>query len=85
MITTGNVALWTQADVDALKAAVANGVVEVEYHGPPRRRVVYQSLHAMRSLLAEMRREVEGSVNHRKAIHRKGFRGPGSTRFRDND
>jgi hypothetical protein len=78
-------AFWTQADVDALKAAIASGALEVEYHGPPRRRVVYQSFAAMRSLLAEMRREVEGSVTHRKAIHRKGFRGPGSSRFRSND
>lgn len=42
---------WTQAEYDALKAAVAQGVLRVEYQD---RTVVYQDLKAMRDLLAEM-------------------------------
>lgn len=51
-------ALWTQADVDALKAAVASGVLSVEYAGPPARRVTYHGLAEMRSLLASMQADV---------------------------
>jgi hypothetical protein len=51
-------ALWTQADIDSLKAAVASGVLTVTFDGPPRRSVTYQSLDSMRSLLASMVQEV---------------------------
>jgi hypothetical protein len=50
-------ALWTQSDIDSLKAAVAGGVLEVRYDGPPMRLVRYQSLSEMRSLLASMAAE----------------------------
>jgi hypothetical protein len=46
--------IWTQADVDTLKAAVASGVLTVRYSGPPERMVTYQDLAEMRKLLAEM-------------------------------
>jgi hypothetical protein len=46
--------VWTQADIDSLKAAVASGVLSVSYSGPPSRTITYQSLAEMRDLLAEM-------------------------------
>ncbi len=49
---------WTEADITTLRAAVASGVLSVEYSGPPSRRIQYQSLAEMRSLLAEMLAEV---------------------------
>lgn len=70
-------ATWTQADVDALKAAVASGVLSVRYDGPPGRTVTYQSLDAMRSLLAEMIAVVGDAAGtrtpYRFAATRKGF------------
>jgi hypothetical protein len=70
-------AIWTQADIDALKAAVASGVLTVSYAGPPQRTITYQSLAAMRSLLAEMVAEVSDAAgtrrSYRLAAHRKGF------------
>jgi hypothetical protein len=45
---------WTQAEIDALRAAVASGVLTVTYDGPPKRSVTYQSLAQMRELLASM-------------------------------
>ena len=68
------VAFWTLADITALKAALAGGVKRVVYDGPPKREVEYQSLAAMRSLLAEMRMEVEGVSSYRRVKHNKGFR-----------
>jgi hypothetical protein len=67
--------IWTQADIDKLKAAVASGVLSVSYDGPPKRQVTYQSLRDMRDLLAEMRREVKGSESFRLAATSKGFGG----------
>ncbi len=68
---------WTQAEVDALKAAIASGVLSVEYDGPPARRVQYQSLAAMRELLAAIVAESAAAagtrVTVRYAAHRKGF------------
>lgn len=46
--------IWTQADLDTLKSAVASGVLTVIYDGPPRRQVTYQNLTEMRRLLSEM-------------------------------
>jgi hypothetical protein len=51
-------ATWTQADVDNLKTAVASGILSVRYDGPPARTITYQNLNDMRSLLAEMQRDV---------------------------
>lgn len=67
---------WSQADIDTLKAAVASGVLSVEYAGPPRRRIEYQSLSEMRKLLAEMTASVarqDGRPSYRLAATRKGF------------
>jgi hypothetical protein len=69
-------ATWTQTDVDALKAAVASGILTVTYDGPPRRSITYQSLDAMRGLLASMQQEVAaaaGGVSYRLIATRKGF------------
>lgn len=69
-------ATWTQADIDTLKAAVGSGVLTVTYSGPPSRTITYQSLDAMRSLLAEMIRQVSGSTAappYRLAAFKKGF------------
>jgi hypothetical protein len=69
-------ALWTQADIDALKVAVASGVLTVSYDGPPRRTVTYQSLDSMRSLLAEMVQDVNaqnGRPAFKYAATSKGF------------
>jgi hypothetical protein len=73
VITTSPV--WTQAEVDALRAAVASGILEVMYDGPPKRLVRYHSLDAMRALLAEMVRAVNIATvpTHRFATHSKGF------------
>lgn len=68
---------WTQADVDALKAVIAAGVLTVSYNGPPARTVTYQSLAEMRSLLAEMIAQVANTAGTRSTYklmgHRKGF------------
>lgn len=69
--------LWTQTDIDTLKAAVASGVLSVTYAGPPSRTVQYQSLKEMRALLAEMVAVVQGAAGKRPtfryAATRKGF------------
>lgn len=69
--------IWTQDEIDTLKAALVSGVLSVEYAGPPARRVQYQSLAAMRDLLAAMIADVEGDDGNRPtyrfAAHRKGF------------
>lgn len=67
-------AFWTAADIVALKAAIASGVEEVEYDGPPKRRVKYQDLVAMQAVLAEMRSEVEAATSFRRVKWRRGFR-----------
>lgn len=67
---------WTQADIDALKSAVASGVLSVTYSGPPQRTVTYHSLKEMRALLASMVQEVNataGNLGHRVASTKKGF------------
>lgn len=76
--------IWTQADVDKLKAAVlalASGeaVQTVSYAGPPARTVTYQSadLEKIRALLAEAVASVSASNGtrrgYRTATHRKGL------------
>lgn len=67
-------ATWTQADIDSLRAAVASGILTVAYDGPPRRQITYQSLDAMRALLAEMTSEVNGTTTFRRVAWRRGFR-----------
>jgi len=65
--------MWSQNDIDSLKAAVASGIFTVRYDGPPGRTITYQSLSEMRSLLAEMQRQVKGHRSYRLARTRKGF------------
>lgn len=69
---------WTQEELDALRAAVASGVLTVSFAGPPARTVTYQSLAEMRSLLAEMQASVDAQAgtrtNFRRASFSKGFR-----------
>ena len=65
--------VWTQQEIDELKAAIASGIVEVTYSGPPSHTVKYHSLADMRSLLAEMTRQVGGDAPYRLISTRKGF------------
>jgi hypothetical protein len=65
---------WTQADIDTLRAAIASGVMSVSYAGPPQRSVTYQSLDAMRAVLAEMIRDVSGATSYRRVQFLRGFR-----------
>lgn len=67
-------ATWTAADVATLRAAVASGVLSVEFSGPPSRRVQYQSLDAMRSLLAEMVADVANAAGTRSTYKLAAFR-----------
>lgn len=67
-------ATWTEAERDALKAAIASGALEVEYDGPPRRRVRYQDLSAMRDLLAEMNADLGAAPRYRRVRISRGFR-----------
>ncbi|HMO09370.1 MAG TPA: hypothetical protein PKD10_17250 [Paracoccaceae bacterium] len=48
---------YTQAQIDALREAIASGTTEVSYDG---KTVKYRSLAEMRSLLAEMEVEASG-------------------------
>lgn len=68
---------YTQADVDALRAAIASGVQSVSYAGPPARSVTYASLSDMRAALAEMIRDVAaaagGGTTRRLVQTSKGF------------
>lgn len=47
---------WSQADIDALKAAMAKGVKKVQYASGS---VEYQSIDDMRKLLADMTRDAD--------------------------
>jgi hypothetical protein len=60
--------VWTQGDIDALRAAVGTGVLTVSYNGPPARTITYQSLDAMRALLASMNAQVENSAGRRRGF-----------------
>lgn len=71
--------VWTQSDIDKLKAAMALGVKKVVYDGPPKREQEFQSLSEMRDLLAEMRAEVDAASSSPSPVRRlaktsKGFR-----------
>ncbi len=69
--------IWTQADVDSLKASVASGILTVRYDGPPGRTITYQSLAEMRALLASMQQDVAAAsgqtTRYRYAATRKGL------------
>lgn len=68
---------WTQADVDALKAAAASGILTVRYDGPPARQITYQSLRDMQRQIALMEQEVARtsgtSTGYTLAATRKGL------------
>lgn len=67
-------ALWTQADIDALKALIASGVQSVSYSsGGSSRSITYQSLAEARSLLAEMTGQVTAAPTYRLAQMKRGF------------
>jgi len=66
-------AKWTQEDINRLKQAISSGVLSVRFEGPPARTVTYHSLAEMRSLLAEMEREVSGSPGYAYLQTSKGF------------
>lgn len=67
---------FTQTDIDTLKAAIASGVLEVEYHD---RRVKYQTTREMLEALGLMQQEVNESNGTAKPFIRvtttKGFDG----------
>ncbi len=56
---------FTAEEIEQLRAAVVSGVLEVEYDGPPKRRVKYQTLAEMRDLLASMDSSSGGRVRYR--------------------
>lgn len=64
---------WSQADIDALKAAIASGTSSVSYAGPPARSITYQSLSEMLQVLAIMEQSVNSGVPYRLAATKKGF------------
>lgn len=64
---------WTQADIDALQAAIASGVLTVSYDGPPRRQITYKSTSEMVQVLALMNRQVSATPSHRHAKFSRGF------------
>lgn len=51
---------WTQADKDALKAAIATGAREVQYSDGSR--IAYRSLREMEQTLALMEKELTPTV-----------------------
>lgn len=55
--------MWTQADIDQLKRAIASGALEVRYADG--RAVTYRSLDEMRQTLALMVAEVRGAAEPR--------------------
>lgn len=67
--------LWTQADYDSLKAAIALGALRVEYAD---KRIEYRSLNDMQRLLEQMANDLglnDGVGNRRRRIGNfsKGF------------
>ena len=64
---------WTQADVDALKAAIATGAKKVKYTD---REVEFQDTGAMMRALSAMEAEVNaaaGTARYTRLMPRKGF------------
>lgn len=73
----GDPLAWTQADIDALKTAIATGIKTVRYSGPPAREITYQDMAAMERALAKMTEEVTAAAGTRRryrlAATRTGF------------
>lgn len=65
--------VWTQDDIDTLKAALSSGILSVTYAGPPARSITYQSLGAMRELLAVIVASVNGTPTYWLASTSKGL------------
>lgn len=68
--------MWTAQDILTLKAAIGSGILIVSYDGPPKRLIQYQSLDAMRALLASMVQDVakqNGASSFTFATTNKGF------------
>lgn len=61
---------WTQGDRDRLATAIASGVRRMRLGGHD---TEFQNLAEMRSLLAEMDRDLGATPTHRLAIIDKGF------------
>jgi len=61
---------WTQSEIDALKAAIATGVLTVR-HGETL--TTYRSLSEMRALLAMMQGEVNAPTRRTVAKLTRGF------------
>lgn len=61
---------WTQADIDALKTAIARGVRSVTYAD---RTVVYHSLAEMLQLLSTMAHAADVVPDYRLVAHSKGL------------
>lgn len=60
---------YTQADVDALKAAIATGALRVKFgSGPDSREVEYRSLSDMNATLATMLAEVSPTTAVRPRV-----------------
>jgi hypothetical protein len=66
---------WTQADVNTLRAAIASGVLSVEFSGPPSRRVQYQSTDAMLKVLALAVAELATTAGTRPGYRRAAIKG----------
>lgn len=64
---------WSQSDIDTLKAAIASGVLRVQYAD---REVTYQSTDAMLQALSAMQQEVNtaaGTATYGLLNTTKGF------------
>lgn len=70
---------WTEAQRDELQAAIATGLLTVRYEGPPAREQTYQSLGAMRALLAEMNRQLAKAPTFRLGVVKSGLVTGGGT------
>ena len=62
--------IWTEAQRDALAAALAKGVKRVTADGLTQE---FQSFADMRALLALMNQQIDGAPTHRLLTSRKGL------------
>lgn len=61
-------AVYTLAEIETLRRAIAMGALRVVYDGPPKRDVTYRSLAEMRSILAEMEADQDDAPKKVRAI-----------------
>ena len=64
---------WSQADIEALEAAMASGVKRVLFDGPPKREKEFHSLSEMDALLSRMKRELASPPPYRRVKFGRGF------------